>query len=122
VILEATEGGYNNAGRISAFTGFPTLLGWSGHEWQWRGSNREQNRREADIRTIYTTPTGSTALDLLHKWSIRYVILGESELRYIDEICTSKETPCNAKRAVSKFKQILRPVFTQGSITIFAVP
>ena len=39
VILEAPwSGSYNYNGRISVFTGFPTVLGWAGHEGQWRGN------------------------------------------------------------------------------------
>ena len=35
-------------GRVAANTGLPTVLGWPGHEWQWRGSDHpEPGRREA---------------------------------------------------------------------------
>ena len=37
VIVEAASyNEYTHLGRISAFTGLPTLLGWGGHEVQWR--------------------------------------------------------------------------------------
>jgi len=46
VILEAPGGSYNYEGRISAFTGFPAVLGWAVHESQWRGNYEEQGNCE----------------------------------------------------------------------------
>ena len=58
IILEAPGSGgssYVYEGRIAALTGLPTLLGWAGHEGQWRGSYEVQHAREPDIETIYNT-------------------------------------------------------------------
>jgi len=49
VILEAPGAryaAYQYTSRISAMTGLPTLLGWGGHESQWRGNYEEPARRE----------------------------------------------------------------------------
>ena len=49
-IVEAVGGQYSAYGRISASTGIPTLLGWAGHQYQWRGystpepAERDQSR------------------------------------------------------------------------------
>ncbi len=122
VILEATNGSYQHSGRVSAFTGLPALLGWPGHEEQWRGTRTVFGPRESDIMAIYTTPDDTQALDLLRKWEIAYVILGEPERQYISRICNGPENPCNSVRALAKFERILTPVFSQGSITIYRVP
>jgi uncharacterized membrane protein len=127
VILEApsvppTGGSYTYDGRISAFTGFPAVLGWAVHESQWRGNYDEQGLREPDIATIYTTSDGRTALDLLHKWDVSYVILGSPELSYIQRLCSQPERGCNTSTALHKFDQVLEPVFTQGNVTIYKVP
>ena len=56
VILEAPgdrRRAYVYEGRISALTGLPTLLGWGGHELQWRGTYDEPGRREPLIETVY---------------------------------------------------------------------
>jgi YYY domain-containing protein len=53
VILETptdSHEAYVYEGRVSALTGLPTVLGWSGHEYQWRGNYEEQARREQDIQ------------------------------------------------------------------------
>lgn len=121
-ILEAGSGGYENAGRISAFTGFPTILGWTNHEGQWRGNNVEIDRRSPDIRTIFTTAYGSVALELMHKWQVRYVIIGNTERAYIAKLCQEPGNACNPERALAKFDTYFTSVFTQGSTTIYQVP
>jgi YYY domain-containing protein len=122
IILEAPGESYRHTSRVSAFTGFPTLLGWEGHQWQWRGDGTEQDRRKPVIRTIYTTSSTATALDLLHMWSIDYVMLGEAEIRYIERVCRSQEFSCNPRRAIDKFNQFLIPVVQQGGATLYRVP
>jgi uncharacterized membrane protein len=127
VILEAPSvppkgGSYTYEGRISAFSGFPTVLGWAVHESQWRGNYDQQAIREPDIAAIYTTSDGQTTLDLLHKWHVDYVILGQPELTYIQYVCSQSGTGCTASSAVRKFDQVLEPVFNQGLVTIYKVP
>jgi len=127
VILEApsvspTGGSYTYEGRVSAFTGFPAVLGWAVHESQWRGNYDEQARREPDIATIYTTSDGQTALDLLHKWNVSYVILGSPEMSYIQRLCSQTERGCTTNTALRKFDRVLQSVFSQGQVTIYKVP
>jgi YYY domain-containing protein len=127
VILEAPSvppagGSYTYEGRISAFTGFPTLLGWAVHESQWRGNYDEQGLREPDIATIYTTSDAQAALDLLHKWNVSYLILGSPELSYIQRLCSQPERACTMSTALRKFEQVFEPVFSQGQLTIYRVP
>jgi YYY domain-containing protein len=126
VILEAPSvppwgGSYTYEGRISAFSGFSTVLGWAIHESQWRGNYDEQGLREPDVATIYTTSDGQVALDLLHKWDVSYVILGSSELTYIQNVCNQLQG-CTISTALKKFDLVLQPVFNQGQVTIYKVP
>ncbi len=121
-ILEAGSTSYENAGRISAFTGFPSLLGWTNHEGQWRGSREQINRRAPVIASIYTTPSAQTALELLREWQVDYLILGGAERIYITGICRQPETACQPNRALEKFEQVLEPVFSQGGTTVYRVP
>jgi uncharacterized membrane protein len=123
-ILEAPGSSYTYEGRISAFSGVPTLLGWAVHESQWRGNYIEQGKREPDIQTIYTTKDGKLALQLLQKWDIRYVVVGNAEINYVDQKCRDPQLNlgCNLSSALRKFDTTLKPVFQQGSVTIYAVP
>jgi uncharacterized membrane protein len=69
VIVEAPgdqHRAYIYEGRVSALTGLPTLLGWGGHERQWRGNYEEPAVREADLERLFSTggssdPGGSSA-------------------------------------------------------------
>ena len=122
VILEAPGESYDYEGRISAFTGYPAVLGWAVHESQWRGNYDEQGKREPDIATIYTTHDGQLMLELLRKWQVDYLILGTPEIRYIQEVCAQSGQSCTLGTAVRKFDQLLSEVFSQGDVTIYAVP
>lgn len=122
IILEAGAKGYENAGRISAFTGYPTLLGWENHEGQWRGTQEQINERAPVIAAIYTTPSAEVALDLLHRWNVRYVVLGEAERLYISRTCQASGTVCNPTKAEAKFETALKAVFQQGGTTVYQVP
>lgn len=123
VILEAPGKSYDYEGRISAFTGYPAVLGWAVHENQWRGDYEEQAKREPDIAIIYTTADGQEMLDLLRKWNVHYVILGSTEQNYIRELCSSDATlTCNPTAALRKFDLFLEPVFTDSMTRIYRVP
>ena len=112
VILEAPGRGgssYVYEGRVSALTGLPTLLGWAGHEGQWRGSYEVQGAREPDIETLYNTLDTETALTLLDKYDITYVYVGLLE--------RSKYDP----RALEKFARFMDVVYENEGVTIYKV-
>ena len=124
-ILEAPGKSYNYEGRISAFTGIPTLLGWALHEGQWRGNYDEQSKREPDIMTIFRTHDAQEALDLLTKWQVDYVIVGLPEQRYVEQLCRDAQGDfayCLPDQSLRKFERILDPVFQHGMTTIYRVP
>jgi uncharacterized membrane protein len=79
VILEAVGGQYSWGGRISVHTGLPTVLGWAGHELQWRGSTPEPGIRESDIELLYTVPVWHETRQLLDKYQVEYVVVGPLE-------------------------------------------
>jgi uncharacterized membrane protein len=110
VILEAPgKGGssYVYEGRVSALTGLPTLLGWAGHEHQWRGSYEIQSAREPDIETILNTLEPEEAQALLDAYDITYVYVGPLE--------RSKYDP----RALDKFERFMDVVYRTSGVTIF---
>ena len=109
VILEAPGGSYTLFGRVSAHTGLPTLLGWGGHELQWRGTYEEPSRREPDIETLYTSLDLEETERLLEEYNIEYVYLGPLEIsRY------------NLGRAmIEKWATMMDLVYQQGAVTIY---
>jgi YYY domain-containing protein len=108
-ILEAPGHSYDYEGRVSAHTGLPTVLGWAGHEGQWRGDYQEQSRREPDIEVIYTSVDANHVLALLDRYNVSYVYVGSVERgRYPED-------------GVAKFAGLLDTVYDTGSVTIYQV-
>jgi YYY domain-containing protein len=63
-------------GRVSTFTGLPTVLGWGGHEVQW---GHKPVQRGRDVQRIYRTRSPSVAQRLLTLYHVRYVFVGSLE-------------------------------------------
>jgi YYY domain-containing protein len=110
IILEKPGTGgssYVYEGRVSALTGLPTLLGWAGHENQWRGNYEVQSAREPDIETIYNTLDPETALTLLDKYEVTYIYVGLLERSEYDP------------RGLEKFSRFMDIVYEQDGVTIY---
>ena len=106
-ILEAVGGDYSSFGRVSASTGVPTVLGWPGHELQWRGSSTPIDGREQDVATIYQTQDPSQARDLLDKYDVDYVFIG------------SREREKYGEEGLDKFSSFMETVFSDGDVTVY---
>lgn len=78
-VAEAIGGSYSGFGRVSRLSGYPTVLGWPGHELQWRGGSAEIGSRESDLKLLYETDSWETARWVLDQYQIDYVILGAME-------------------------------------------
>ena len=118
IVLEAvspTGGSYNGEGfaAISASTGRPTVIGWVGHQVQWRGGDdqarAELERRKADVELIYSTPDAAQAQALLQQYRVDYVYIGELERRIM------------SPESLAKFDQLGEPVFVQDEVTIYRI-
>ncbi len=100
---------YSYHGRISAFTGLPTLLGWGGHQHQWRGNYTEPARREPLIETLFNSTDARASRAVLDEFNVRYVIVGPPERnRYSAE-------------GLAKFERLGQPVFQSGSTIIYQI-
>jgi len=108
VVAEAIGGSYSGYARVSTLTGQPTVLGWPGHESQWRGGREEQGSRENDVNTLYATTDWQTAKEIISRYNIRYVYVGNLEHGE-----TLRE---------DKFQRYLKVAFQQGNVTIYEVP
>ncbi|NTW03922.1 MAG: hypothetical protein HGA19_22050, partial [Oscillochloris sp.] len=134
VILEATEiintqevavgtqapicgGAYNSEGYagVSAASGIPTILGWKGHEDQWRGGDpivaAELQPRCTDVYRIYSSTNVDEARQLLNKYGVRYVYVGGLERQnYTAE-------------SLAKFSRLGTPIsFGSGEVVIYELP
>ena len=82
VVLEAHGDQYRWNGRISVYTGLPTVLGWPWHQIQQRNDRDAVTRRAADIARIYDTPDNARAWHLLAKYEVTYIVIGDLERIY----------------------------------------
>ena len=79
-IVEAVGDDYTDYGRISATTGRATILGWKGHQRQWRGDDQAFAGREEDVATIYESADADTVRRLLERYEVRWVVVGPREV------------------------------------------
>ena len=116
VVLEGVGSSYDIEGHgfggVSASTGFPTVLGWPGHEFQWRGGqvgmDQQISQRENDVRTIYSSTNDAEVRALLDLYHVRYIYIGNAE--------RTAYGPDAGMLVASISKQ----VFSEGDITIYA--
>lgn len=109
VILEAVGDSYTAYARVSANTGLPTVLGWPVHEWLWRGSYDEAGKRRSEVETIYTANNLPQVLDLIKKYNVEYLFVGQLE---------REKYPLLTE---SIFKQIGEIVYQKEGVRIYKV-
>ncbi len=108
-VAEAVGGQYSGYARVATISGQPAVLGWPGHQGQWRGGYDEVGSREQDIRTLYESADWETALAILRRYDIRYVFVGSLEMS------TYALNPV-------KFEENLETAFEQGTVRVYVVP
>ena len=98
VICEAYGDSYTDSCVISAYTGLPTVFGWQTHEWLWRFHgivDKDQDLlvsdpdkdvwqlyitpRHNDVDTIYLSESPEEVQDLINKYQIEYIVIGDME-------------------------------------------
>jgi YYY domain-containing protein len=106
VLIEAVGPDFSpeGHGRVSTFTGLPTVLGWAGHELQW---GHDPGRRADDVTTLYQTRDLGLARELLERYGVRYVFVGSLERRQY------------AAAGLEKFGQLGRIVFRSGPTVVY---
>jgi uncharacterized membrane protein len=85
VVLEAHNEQYRWGPRMANYTGLPTVLGWPWHQIQQRTPYRSAIAdRARDIAEIYNTRDRVYAEELLRRYEVEYVVVGELERVYYD--------------------------------------
>ena len=107
ILVEAVGDDYSDYGRVSGSTGIPTILGWKGHELQWRGTSKLFDGREEAVAEIYQSPNPSRVRELLEQYDVQYVYAGRREQISYDAI------------QLGGFPDFLKIVFQQGDVTIY---
>ncbi|MCL4395237.1 MAG: DUF2298 domain-containing protein [Chloroflexi bacterium] len=115
-IVEAVGDDYSYGNRISMATGLPTVLGWFGHESQWRGNTALFKNdaagidRPADIAQLYQTVDTSILLTLLDKYDIKFVVVGPTE----------RTKYALTKSQVDKFGRVMTLVSDNDNVRVYA--
>lgn len=89
VLVEAVGNSYDNtgAGRTGALTGNPTVIGWQGHQSQWRGTSYGEivASRPLDIERLYTDLRYDVVQEVITRYGIDYIMYGSTErIKYGD--------------------------------------
>jgi uncharacterized membrane protein len=107
VIAEAVGNDYTLAGRISAATGIPAVVGWVGHENQWRGSTEPYAGRFEDMQELYTTQDLTRVREIVEKYDVTYIYVGTLEI-----------SEYGGSGGLAKF-EALPVMFQSGEVTIY---
>ncbi len=112
VVAEAKGLSYrSDTSRISTLSGRPTLLGWEGHERQWRGDayNAMAGGRVEALERLYRTGGAAEIAQLLAEWGIDYVVVGPAERSAYGL------TPAHEERLL----QVMDLVYDQADVRIY---
>jgi uncharacterized membrane protein len=108
-VAEAVGGSYSEYARVATYSGQPSVLGWPGHESQWRGGYDEMGSRNGDIQMLYETASWNEANVILKHYGIHYVYIGSLERT---TYAVNEE----------KFTRNLAEIYRQGQVVIYEVP
>ncbi|MFW5696171.1 MAG: DUF2298 domain-containing protein [Phototrophicaceae bacterium] len=89
VIAEARPQGSNvnynpRHGRVGTLTGIPIIMGWPGHQSQWRGTGwpAAEGSRPEDLDLLYTASTLAQVLGVIERYDIDYIMYGATERQH----------------------------------------
>jgi YYY domain-containing protein len=109
VIVEADGDSYTDYNHVSAFTGFPTVVGWAVHEWLWRGSYDVISPRREEVRLIYESTDEGQTLAILSKYQVRFIMVGRLERTKFKQLNEAK------------FAKIGREAFRSEDMVVYEV-
>ncbi len=118
IVLEAHLEAYRWGGRVSVYTGLPTLLGWPWHMTQQRSvvdAGPVIEARKMLIRDLYNDSNARETLKLLRLYGIEYVIVGQLERALYDPAGLAK---FDALAAAGQIEM----VYSAGETRIYRVP
>lgn len=78
-VVEAPGDAYTYSSRVSSLTGLSTIIGWRSHEQMWRGIWSGVGTRQDDANHIFNSECNEKTLELLEKYDVEYIYIGELE-------------------------------------------
>ncbi|MGC9359562.1 MAG: DUF2298 domain-containing protein [Anaerolineae bacterium] len=115
VIAEGNTPLYCWGGRVSVYTGLPTIVGWDWHQKQQRASvgGIVVDWRLQDVQTLYNSPDPAEKREVLERYGVALVYVGELERAYYD--------PAGLAALDAMVGDDLSVVYQGGPVTIYAV-
>jgi YYY domain-containing protein len=114
VVLEGHTPTYRWGGRVSVYTGLPSVVGWKWHQEQQRWDYRwAVEQRIQDVNRIYGTASVSEAMLLLERYDVEYVYVGQLERLYYP--------PGGLAKFEGGMREHLDRVFEGEQVTIYRV-
>ena len=107
VIAEGVGEEYSSAASMATYSGAATVLGWAGHELQWRGPLPELGARQTDLALLYRDADLGAIRPILDRYGVQLVVVGDVERKTYGEAVTAR------------FDGTLPVAFRAGSITIY---
>lgn len=78
-MVEASGDAFTYSSRVSSLTGLSTVIGWRSHEQMWRGIWSGVGTRQDDTDHIFNSKCNEETLELLEKYDVEYIYIGELE-------------------------------------------
>jgi len=115
VIAEGNTPLYRWGNRVSVYTGLPTIVGWDWHQRQQRAAYSGQvvEWRLQDLRTLYDGEDVAAAEEILRRYEVGLVYVGELERAYYNPLGLSKFD--------AMVGSTLEVVYADGPVTIYRV-
>jgi len=111
-LVEAHGPPYQQYARASMHTGLPIAVGWEYHLTQRSQKHGDILARTRAVETIYTSPERRRVEAALASLKAAFVLVGRAE---------RERYGSRAGAAFAGWPDLLRPVFRQGQVTVFAV-
>ncbi len=108
-MVEAVGNDYSEYGRMSSSTGIPTVLGWTFHEEQWRGSREPFEGRQEAVQRLYETIEANEAREILSRYGVTYIIVGP------------RERATYGTAGLLKFASMAEVAFQEDNVVIYRV-
>jgi len=109
IILEAQGDSYTDYARVSSNTGLPTVLGWTVHEWLWRGTYDVPSPRIPEVQKMYESKDLQETKSLLKKYKVSLVFFGYLERQKYPNLNEEK------------FKHFGKVVYENGKTKIYDI-
>jgi YYY domain-containing protein len=128
VIAEAPSAGiqYEWLNRFSIYTGLPDVVGWEWHQEQQRLMFTDTVRaRGVEEDNFYVTTDLSATLNFIHKYNVRYIIVGQLERAKYMPGGFSNLVPAEGVDGLAKFEsyngKYWHSVYRDGNTVIYEV-